>query len=124
MQFYDEDHDGYSNEYQRASDAARIENPPQDETKAAHRLTLAGKTVLLEIRPYYCRVTSAILDQEVLIEGVYETEDAACEAQARAFEYAGGLDSEVSFVIYRVPPPQPPKPEFPSVPDFDDEIPF
>lgn len=113
--------DGFSNEYQRASFQARLENPIRNETDEAARLVKAGKWVVMYTFPYYCRITSGVLGEEVLI---YKVCDSLAEAVAiRDDANDCSEDPECHCFLYQAPA-EPLEPRGPAVPDFDDEIPF
>jgi hypothetical protein len=113
--------DGFTNEYQRASFQSWAEHPPKNETAMAYQLAMEGKWVVMYAYPYYCRVTSAILGEEV---GIYKVCDSLAEAAAVRDDAidCSAEDGEIRHFLYLLPEPKPAAALV--VPDFDDELPF
>jgi hypothetical protein len=114
--------DGFTNEYQRASFQSRMEDPPKNETALAHQLTVQGKWVVMYTYPYYCRITSAILAEEVAIYKVCDSLAEAAAVRDDANDCASE-DPEIHHFIYLLPEPKPATPAAHDL-DDDDELPF
>jgi hypothetical protein len=109
--------DGFSNELQRASFAARLENPPRNDRALAERLTLAGKHVVVMSAPYECRITSAVIGEDFVVVAFYDNKD---DAEGHAWSLHERVCDDASAYVYRALPPEPAAPG----PVIEDECPF
>ena len=90
-------------------------DPTHENRKEAERLTRAGKFVVLCEDEVCCPTTDGFIRAETHI---YQVCDTLAEAQEIADQEEGA-----SLWVFRLPEPKPVAPE-PSVPEWDDEVPF